>query len=90
MPVCLWNCCNRGSVKIWEKKEGAILMIVLTKLRGERFTLNCDLIETITENPDTTILLTNGSLHIVKEPMQEVIDKTVEFRRRIYRDNISM
>ncbi|EOS55201.1 MULTISPECIES: flagellar FlbD family protein [unclassified Anaerotruncus] len=65
-------------------------MIVLTKLRGERFTLNCDLIETITENPDTTILLTNGSLHIVKEPMQEVIDKTVEFRRRIYRDNISM
>ena len=54
------------------------------------FTLNCDLIETITENPDTTILLTNGSLHIVKEPMQEVIDKTVEFRRRIYRDNISM
>ena len=55
-------------------------MIVLTKLRGERFTLNCDLIETITENPDTTILLTNGSLHIVKEPMQEVI----------YRDNISM
>ena len=65
-------------------------MIVLTKLRGERFTLNCDLIETITENPDTTILLPNGSLHIVKEPMQEVIDKTVEFRRRIYRDNISM
>ena len=65
-------------------------MIVLTKLRGERFTLNCDLIETITENPDTTILLTNGSLHMVKEPMQEVIDKTVEFRRRIYRDNISM
>ena len=65
-------------------------MIVLTKLRGERFTLNCDLIETITENPDTTILLTNGSLPIVKEPMQEVIDKTVEFRRRIYRDNISM
>ncbi len=59
-------------------------MIVLTKLRGERFTLNCDLIETITENPDTTILLTNGSLHIVKEPMQEVIDKTVAFRRRIY------
>lgn len=65
-------------------------MIVLTKLRGERFTLNCDLIETITENPDTTILLTNGSLHIVKEPMQDVIDKTVEFRRRIYRDNIGM
>lgn len=65
-------------------------MIVLTKLRGERFTLNCDLIETITENPDTTILLTNGSLHIVKESMQDVIDKTVEFRRRIYRDNIGM
>lgn len=58
-------------------------MIMLTKLKGERFTLNSDLIETVTENPDTTIVLTNGNLLIVQESMQEIIDKTVEFRRRI-------
>ena len=31
-------------------------MIPLSKLNGEEFILNCDLIEMIMENPDTTIL----------------------------------
>ena len=61
-------------------------MIVLTKLKGEVFTLNCDLIETISENPDTTILLINGNILIVQEPMQSVIEKTIEYRRKIFRD----
>lgn len=59
-------------------------MILLTKLRGGTFALNSDLIETISENPDTTITLVNGNLHIVRESMQEVIDRTVEYRRRIF------
>lgn len=61
-------------------------MVILTKLKGERFVLNCDLIETIVENPDTTITLTNGNLYIVKEPMEEVIKKTIDYRREIYRN----
>lgn len=60
-------------------------MIMLTKLRGGEFALNCDLIETVTENPDTTILLSNGNLVIVQESMREVIEKTIEYRRRIFR-----
>jgi flagellar protein FlbD len=59
-------------------------MIMLTKLRGGTFTLNSDLIETISENPDTTITLVNGNLYIVKETMQEVVDRTVAYRRRIF------
>jgi flagellar protein FlbD len=59
-------------------------MIILTKLNGIQFAINCDMIETISENPDTTIFLTNGNIHIVKESMQEVIEKTVEYRRRIF------
>lgn len=58
-------------------------MITLNKLRGGEFTINCDLIETITENPDTTIVLTNGNLYIVQESMQEVIDKAIEYHRKI-------
>ncbi|MCI8649730.1 MAG: flagellar FlbD family protein [Anaerotruncus sp.] len=61
-------------------------MIILTKLRGERFALNSDLIETMTENPDTTILMSNGSLHIVREKLPEIIEKIVAFRRRLYRE----
>ena len=52
-------------------------MITLTKLRGEEFVLNSDLIETVTENPDTTIVLTNGNVLIVREPMEEVVRKVM-------------
>ena len=58
-------------------------MILLTKLRGGTFVLNCDLIETVSEKPDTTILLTNGDIYIVQESMHEVIEKTIDYHRRI-------
>ena len=61
-----------------------ISLIVLTNLRGVEFALNCDLIETITSNPDTTIMLTNGALHIVRESRDEVIQRTVNYKRRIF------
>jgi len=59
-------------------------MIILTKLNGVEFALNCDLIEYITENPDTTIHLVNGNIHIVKETIKEIIQKTIEYRREIF------
>ncbi len=64
-------------------------MIVLTKLNGVSFVMNCDLIETITENPDTTITLTNGNLYIVKERMQEVLDKTKAYKQQIFQAYIN-
>ena len=50
-------------------------MIFLRKLNGERFVLNPDLIEMVSENPDTTILLTNGKHLIVRETLDEVVEK---------------
>ncbi len=64
-------------------------MIVLTKLNDIEFVLNCDLIETVLENPDTTIRLTDGNMYIVKESMQEVIHKTVAYKKLIYSDMLS-
>lgn len=61
-------------------------MILLTKLDGMEFALNCDLIETVYENPDTTIHLTNGRIYIVKESMQEVISKSVVYHKNIFSD----
>ena len=52
-------------------------MMILKKLNGEEFVLNSELIETIMETPDTTILLTNGKHLIVRE--------VVEFRRDAFR-----
>ncbi len=59
-------------------------MITLTKLNGTKFVLNCDLIETIQENPDTTIRLSNGNIYIVEESSDKVIDLTKEFRKGIW------
>ena len=58
-------------------------MITLTKLDGTIFALNSDLIETIVENPDTTTHLTIKKFYIVKETMDNVVEKVVEFRKEI-------
>lgn len=62
-------------------------MIKLTKLNksnNETFILNCDLIETIEERPDTTITLVNGKHFVVAEGAADVISKVVAYKRSIY------
>lgn len=63
-------------------------MIILSKLNGEEFVLNSDLIEMIMENPDTTILLTNGKHLIVRESKEEVVERVAAFRRKTFSDLI--
>lgn len=58
-------------------------MIELTKLNDAPFVLNSDLIETIEENPDTTIKLTTKNIVIVKESMTEVVSRVIDYRRMI-------
>lgn len=58
-------------------------MIRLTRLNGSPFVVNADLIRTIEERPDTTIVLTTGETLIVKESMDEVVARAVEYGRVI-------
>lgn len=58
-------------------------MISLTRLNGTRFVVNAELIRTIESRPDTTIVLINGETFIVKEPMEEVVAKAVEYGRMV-------
>lgn len=61
-------------------------MIRLTRLNRVTVVLNSDLIEHIEETPDTVITLTTGQILRVRETAREVVDRVVEFRRRIHRD----
>jgi len=61
--------------------QGWQTLISLTRLNGTRFVMNAQLIQTIEERPDTTIVLVNGETFIVKERMQEVVAKAVEYGR---------
>lgn len=58
-------------------------MIVLTRLNGQQFVLNADLIRTIEQTPDTTISLTTGERLVVSEPAREVVDLAIEYARLI-------
>lgn len=58
-------------------------MIELTRLRSkESFVLNADLIETVEATPDTVITLTNGHKYVVREAVDEVVRRVIEFKRQ--------
>jgi uncharacterized protein YlzI (FlbEa/FlbD family) len=58
-------------------------MIVVTRLNDSRFAINPDLIERIHANPDTTIVMVDGSTYIVTESMEAVIDRIAGYRAQV-------
>lgn len=58
-------------------------MIRLTRLNHALMVLNSDLIEHIDVTPDTVVTLTNGQILRVRETAEEVVQRIVEFRRRV-------
>ena len=61
-------------------------MIWLSRLNGKKFVVNCELIKSIEDTPDTVITLTTGEKLMVKETVDEVIRETVEYRQKIFRE----
>ncbi len=59
-------------------------MIELTKLNGLKFVLNCEFIESLEETPDTVISTTNGKKFLVSEKVDEIVEKVVEYKRKIF------
>ncbi len=60
-------------------------MVELTKLsnkQDDKIVINADLIEFVERTPDTLISTTTGKKLMVKESVEEVIERVVEFRRR--------
>ncbi|QNK42373.1 flagellar FlbD family protein [Caproicibacter fermentans] len=63
-------------------------MIELTQLNGAPFLLNCNLIETIENIPETKISLTTGKYFLVQEERKEIIRKIISYQRMIYKNMI--
>jgi flagellar protein FlbD len=64
-------------------QERLIVMIKLTRLDNSNFVINCELIETIEATPDTVIATTSGKKYIVRESIDEIIEKVVKFKSKI-------
>ena len=58
-------------------------MIKLTKLNNEEFVINCSQIMTIDIIPESKITLMNKEHFIVKESVDDIIRKTIEYNRMI-------
>lgn len=58
-------------------------MIQLSRLNGGIIAINPDLVTWIEVTPDTTIEFLNGDRIMVRESLQEVMDRVVQFRRSV-------
>jgi flagellar protein FlbD len=56
-------------------------MIKLTRLGGEQFVLNADLIRYVEARPDTFVTLTSGERIVVVESMEEVMRRAVAYQQ---------
>ncbi len=59
-------------------------MIKLTRLAGEPFVLNAEMILYVESRPDTFITLAGGERIVVGESMDEVISRAVAYQRSKY------
>ena len=65
-------------------------MIRVTRLNGERFALNPDLIERVEGHPDTVAFLVDGTRYVVKESVDEVLQEIREYRASILATSYEM
>jgi flagellar protein FlbD len=61
-------------------------MIRLEKLNGKGFILNCEMIKTIEYVPDTVITLTTGEKIMVRNTVEEVLESTLNYRKRLFQE----
>lgn len=57
-------------------------MIEVSRLNGKVYFLNADLIRSIESTPDTLIHLTTGEKLMVKETVETVLERILNFRKR--------
>ena len=57
-------------------------MIRLTRLNDTEFIINAEIIEFVEAIPDTIISLQSGKKVMVVEPVDEVVERVIEYKRR--------
>ena len=65
-------------------------MIRVTRLNGEQFALNPDLIERVEAHPDTVAFLVDGTKYVVKESVDQVLQGIRELRAAILATSYEM
>src|SRR4051794_34150654 len=65
-------------------------VIRVTRLNGEKFALNPDLIERVEAHPDTVAFLVDGTKYVVRESVDDVLQEIREYRAGILATSYEM
>jgi len=68
----------------WQRVHRGDGMIELTDLNGVPFYLNSNLIESVRKIPETKVALSTGNYYLVKESPDDIIQKIIEYNRKIF------
>lgn len=60
-------------------------MILLTRLNGQQFVMNAEKIRCVESTPDTVVCSDSGDKVMVRETLQEVTRRAIEYARLIRR-----
>ncbi|MFT4106022.1 MAG: flagellar FlbD family protein [Lacrimispora sp.] len=74
---------HRGGFNRLYDKKRSMAVIHLTRLNNEDFVINCKQIERIESIPESNIVLVSGKHYVVKESVEEIIDRVIEFHAEI-------
>ena len=66
--------------------KGSVYVIKVTNINGVEYYLNCEKIEMIEMIPDTLITLRDGKKYYVRETPEELVEKIIEYKKRIFVD----
>ena len=58
-------------------------MIRLSRLNGDEFVVNAELIQFVESRPDTYVTLQNEDRFIVRESVEEVVKRSLAYRRAV-------
>ncbi len=58
-------------------------MITLTRLDKRVIVLNADLIKMIEATPDTIVTLINGDTMVVRDSVDEVVRRAIDYQRQV-------
>ena len=56
-------------------------MIRLTRLNDKEFVINAEMIEFVEATPDTIVSMLSGKKIMVREPVEEVTERVIEYRK---------
>jgi flagellar protein FlbD len=65
-------------------------VILITRLNGSKIYINAELIKSVEPTPDAVITLDNGEKYIARETAEVVVDRIIEYQRKIHTQPVEL